>query len=267
MLLILIILLIFISNLFHSHVSTFSPSTSSSTLYQYSTPVSPHLAPSLEPSDSPNLKTPTSHQLLSSISSHISTIANNLSISSSSNSQSSLYLETAGGVHSPSLSGESQSSLLRPLRLPTILIGDSNLGGISTTRSAYDSLLISGYEVQAILLFPSPKWGNVGYLKNWAKRENLKVFGLGGPNDNLEYGGWGEPPKKSRDKEEDRENMTKFYQGLVEGREPRLGDEENPGGIESVVHFLKEKHQKRIWELETLAERTRESCWWPFTQQ
>lgn len=148
------------------------------------------------------------------------------------------------------------------------MIGSSQLGGISTTKSAYDSLLLSGYDVQAVLLFPAEKWGNVAYLRNWAEKEErsrgLRVFGLGGPND--EEGSWGEPPRRVDDKKQDRENMKKFYQGLVKGREARSG-EEDQGGVKGVVEFLKQRHEKRIWELESLAERTRESCWWPFTQQ
>ncbi len=93
------------------------------------------------------------------------------------------YVETAGGVHSPGPSGLSQAHLLRPLRLPTILIGSAELGGISTTRSAFESLLVAGYDVEAVLLFPSHRYGNVEYLRKFfAEEHNIPVFGLGGPN-------------------------------------------------------------------------------------
>ncbi len=42
--------------------------------------------------------------------------------------------------------------MLRPLRLPALLVGDPRLGGISATLSAYESLLLRGYDVDAILL-------------------------------------------------------------------------------------------------------------------
>ena len=49
-------------------------------------------------------------------------------------------VETAGGVCSPGPSGTLQCDLLRPLRLPAVLVGDANLGGISTTITALDVL-------------------------------------------------------------------------------------------------------------------------------
>ena len=45
----------------------------------------------------------------------------------------------------PSLSG-------RPFRIPSILVGDGQLGGISGTISAYESLTLRGYDVVAIVL-------------------------------------------------------------------------------------------------------------------
>ena len=40
-----------------------------------------------------------------------------------------------------------QCDLLRPLRLPGILVGDGRLGGISATLAALDTLALRGYEV------------------------------------------------------------------------------------------------------------------------
>ena len=65
------------------------------------------------------------------------------------------------GVHSPTLSGTSQIDGYRPLRLPIILVGDSHLGGISSTVSAYESLLIRGYELDSVLVFRED------YYRNW----------------------------------------------------------------------------------------------------
>lgn len=41
---------------------------------------------------------------------------------------------------------------VRPLRIPSILVGDGRLGGISGTISAYESLTLRGYDVVAIVL-------------------------------------------------------------------------------------------------------------------
>ena len=39
----------------------------------------------------------------------------------------------------------------RPFRLPAILVGDGQLGGISSTISAYESLKLRGYDVVAVV--------------------------------------------------------------------------------------------------------------------
>lgn len=39
----------------------------------------------------------------------------------------------------------------RPFRLPSILVGDGRLGGISGTISAYESLKLRGYDVVAVV--------------------------------------------------------------------------------------------------------------------
>jgi dethiobiotin synthetase/adenosylmethionine--8-amino-7-oxononanoate aminotransferase len=78
-----------------------------------------------------------------------------------------MYVETAGGVHSPALSGTTQADCYRPLRLPTVLIGDSRLGGISSTISSYESLLLRGYSIDAVLLFYDD------YYQNWKVPQTL----------------------------------------------------------------------------------------------
>ena len=45
-----------------------------------------------------------------------------------------------------------QADVYRPLRLPVILVGDGRLGGISCTLSAFESLVIRGYDVKAVVV-------------------------------------------------------------------------------------------------------------------
>ncbi|KNC81657.1 hypothetical protein, variant [Sphaeroforma arctica JP610] len=72
-------------------------------------------------------------------------------ISGSDTELSSMTLvETAGGVLSPSATIRPQADVYRPLRLPVVLIGDPKLGGISSTLSAYESLIVRGYDVVAL---------------------------------------------------------------------------------------------------------------------
>ena len=63
-------------------------------------------------------------------------------------------VETAGGVASPAPSGTLQCDLLRPLSasLPSLLVGDGNLGGISQTICAAESLTARGHDVGLVVL-------------------------------------------------------------------------------------------------------------------
>ena len=196
------------------------------------------------------------------------------SVAGASQAKSVAYVETAGGVHSPAPSGRSISSVLRPLRIPTILIGSAALGGISTTRSAYESLVLAGYDVEAILLFPSQgQLGNVAYLRELMREGTFgefgaptKVFGLGGPSGS-EGAAWGPPPQRYGSEEEDKQRMQTFYEGLVHGNsEIGQSGEESAGGLLDVIRHLRQRHAERIKELETLAGRSRSQVWWPFTQ-
>lgn len=165
-------------------------------------------------------------------------------------------VETAGGVHSPAPSGTSQADVLRALRLPVVLIGSSQLGGISTTRAALESLHMRGYDVDAVLLFPSPRYQNDLYLQQLLRDElDLPVFAVGGPSAQ----GWGAPPVRAAHTADDVAQMRTYYHGLVHGTN------EHPG-LFPVVRHLRERHAARLAELTTLAPRTYAQCWWPFTQ-
>jgi bifunctional dethiobiotin synthetase / adenosylmethionine---8-amino-7-oxononanoate aminotransferase len=82
-------------------------------------------------------------------------------------------VETAGGVLSPGPSKNLQADIYRPFRLPIILVGDSKLGGITTTLSAYESLRLRGYTVHAIVMIEHPgtnKYGNVVMIREHLER-------------------------------------------------------------------------------------------------
>lgn len=253
-----------------AHVSRYVSAAHYRTLYRFSEPVSPHLAVELErrarlaereagQEPSP----PSDDEFVRDVGEWIRDAA-----AQEADRHAVAYVETAGGVHSPGPSGLSQSHLLRPLRLPTILIGSAELGGISTTRSAFESLLVAGYDVDAVLLFPSPRYGNVEYLRKFfAEEHGIPVFGLGGPNGSSAEA-YGPPPMRNIDSSTDKVAMRHFYQGLVSGHHADLADsgEHTPGGVYNVVRHLREKHTQRIAQLSTMAQRTRDTCWWPFTQ-
>eukprot|EP00434_Breviolum_minutum_P009190 symbB.v1.2.008097.t1/scaffold503.1/size194688/12 len=60
-------------------------------------------------------------------------------------------VETAGGPLSPGPNHTFQADLYAPLTLPCILVGDSKLGGISTTVCAYEALKARGQQPHFIL--------------------------------------------------------------------------------------------------------------------
>ncbi|KAF9020973.1 PLP-dependent transferase [Hymenopellis radicata] len=137
-------------------------------LYQYQEPVSPHLAARLAAGDDESL-IPTDATVVNSIAHHIRKCA------AMAAGASHMYVETAGGVHSPTLSGTTQLDCYRPLFLPTVLVGDSKLGGISSTISAYESLLLRGYIVDAILLFRDEYYRNWEYLRRYFADRGVHV--------------------------------------------------------------------------------------------
>ena len=54
--------------------------------------------------------------------------------------------------------------------MPSVLVGDATLGGISHTLCAYDSLIMRGYEISAIPIFMDDDLDNADYLDHLTKR-------------------------------------------------------------------------------------------------
>ncbi|KAL7267481.1 hypothetical protein RUND412_009929 [Rhizina undulata] len=209
------------------HVSRFAKEVRAECLLQYKDPVSPHLV-AIEP--------PSDEILLESIRKRIATYT--------SSTPSTLFLETAGGVHSPTLSGTSQADLYRPLRLPVILVADSRLGGISSSISAFESLHIRGYDIEGVLLFKDEYYRNDGYLEEYFSTRGIQTGVIPAP------------PKRVEDsREKDSDALGRYY-------EAQSGSE----SILSMLEQLKGKHEKRIDKLENMAEEAVTKIWYPFTQ-
>jgi dethiobiotin synthetase/adenosylmethionine--8-amino-7-oxononanoate aminotransferase len=146
--------------------------TSSTTLYEWETPVSPHYASRLE-------QYPVSdEQVLTSLRDCLDGLKG----------ASHVWVETAGGVLSPSSSSPDNSSprhahdksgwgwvtqadLYRPLieRSSVVMIGDGRLGGISSTLSSLESLLVRGYNVSGVILLESG-YDNQEAIQEYASR-------------------------------------------------------------------------------------------------
>lgn len=156
-----------------------------------------------------------------------------------------LFLETAGGVHSPGPSGTPQADLYTPLRAPVILVGDSKLGGISQTIAAYESLKIRGHDVETVLLFSDSQYENHRYLEEYfAKHAGITVETVP------------EPPTRVEDPRAETEQMTSYYENLT--------SEES---ITKVLHTLDQRSKQRIERLGSMSKKAIDTIWYPFTQQ
>ncbi|KAI7908236.1 pyridoxal phosphate-dependent transferase [Cokeromyces recurvatus] len=153
-----------------------------------------------------------------------------------------LFLETAGGIHSPVMSGTPQADFYRPLRLPTLLIGDSNLGGISTTLTSFESLRLRGYDIPIILLFNRPNYKNHVLIGERVKKNGVLQVATIPP-----------PPQPIEDPISEEESMKRYYTQVDECLVP-------------VIEQLDTAHQARFDRLETMAQKSRDILWWPFTQ-
>jgi len=154
-------------------------------------------------------------------------------------------ISTILGVHSPTLSGSTQLDAYRPLFLPTILIGDSRLGGISSTISTYESLLLRGYIVDAVLLFREDYYQNWEYLASYFAEKDVPVTAIP------------PPPTRLPSPQEDIVSLEKYYKNISESES---------SGLSQVIAQLTERHEYRLDELDSMPARTHTRIWWPFVQ-
>ncbi|KAI0774996.1 onanonoxo-7-onima-8-eninoihtemlysoneda [Trametes elegans] len=210
-------------------------------LFRFDDPVSPHLAALRANEQSTVERTvPTDDAFVNAVASHIRDCSRHIQ------SPSHMYVETAGGVHSPTLSGTTQLDAYRPLFLPTVLIGDSRLGGISSTIASYEAMLLRGYIVDAILLFRDEYYRNWEYLTPYFAERGIPVVSVA------------PPPERAPDPALDASLTESYYKDMV----PTSGD----GAIFDVIKHLDTCHTRRLGELDTMPRRTLDSIWWPFVQ-
>ncbi|EFP88847.2 uncharacterized protein PGTG_14186 [Puccinia graminis f. sp. tritici CRL 75-36-700-3] len=228
------------------HVSKFTGSeVSTKCLYTFSDPVSPHLAAERMRKQAAHAGslpvTPTDHELITSIYDHVNLTARSLG----ENRIGSLYIETAGGVHSPTLAGNSQLEAFRPLRLPTILIGSPLLGGISSTVSAYESLRIHGFDIDLLLVLKEEYYENYRYLERWAQERALDFAAVESP-----------PELINNDSRKEFDQMNAFYHRITHPT----------SSVSNAVRILQARHLHRVEQLESMPERALKQIWWPFLQ-
>ncbi|KAI9470567.1 MAG: pyridoxal phosphate-dependent transferase [Benjaminiella poitrasii] len=212
------------------HVKTYNPSSllRTNTLYTYPDPVSPHIATDKPPHDD---------QVLARVKQQMMDY-----VKQQKKNGSYFFLETAGGIHSPVMSGTPQVDFYRSLRLPTLLIGDSNLGGISTTLTSFESLRLRGYDVPTILLFNQPSYKNHVLIEQQTSKNGVLQVATIPP-----------PPVPLEDPVSEEASMNRYYAQVDDYLVP-------------VIEQLDIAHQERFDRLETMAQKSRDILWWPFTQ-
>jgi dethiobiotin synthetase/adenosylmethionine--8-amino-7-oxononanoate aminotransferase len=153
--------------------------SSTTTLFDWETPASPHVASRVED------KPVSDEQVLGALN---ACLDEKLTNSSPTNTNTTIWIETAGGVLSPSSSSPdnrlsyhacddkewgwvTQGDLYQPLmeKGSVILVGDGRLGGISATLSSLESLLLRGYDVVGIVLLESG-YNNQRAIQEYASR-------------------------------------------------------------------------------------------------
>lgn len=212
-----------------SHVRSFHQQINCKTLYQFSDPVSPHIAARASAGVSDN-------EIRASVFGELHRYAQDAE-------QAVAILEGAGGVLSPSPSGTPQADLYRPLRLPTFLVGDHKLGGIGTTISAWESLHVRGYDVLGIGLFADDRYDNHSYLREYFVERNVDCLSVG------------LPPERLASQSADVKAMGDYYQNA--GESERLAD--------FTSRFL-QTHKQRIEGLREMPAEANDNIWHPFLQ-
>jgi dethiobiotin synthetase/adenosylmethionine--8-amino-7-oxononanoate aminotransferase len=154
-------------------------------------------------------------------------------------------VETAGGPLSPGPSGTPQADLFRPLRLPVILVGDHRLGGISSTISAAESLIMRGYDIDAVVCFnDNGKYKNSQYLVNYFQQRAIAAFEIP----------W-IPSLDGCTTKEETQTMTSYYKR-----------QSGANHTYKVAAHIIDRHIERVKNLKNLSARTKKAIWHPFTQ-
>ena len=132
--------------------------------------------------------------------------------------------------------------------MPVVLVADSRLGGISSTLSAFESLLVRGYDVHHVFLFKDDYYKNHNYLRDYFKKRDIRVRHFHPP-----------PMRPTLINEEtleqDEKNMREYYTRLCQ--EPT---------INIARRYLAELNEERAYRLDKMAGQAQSHIWYPFTQ-
>lgn len=144
------------------------------------------------------------------------------------------------------MSGSTQVNAYRPLLLPTILVGDPKLGGLSSTISAYESLLLRGYHIDGVAMFRDSYYRNFEYLAQYFAEQGIPFYSVT------------HPPDKPEDAEHNYRVTREYYSQLTDGAED--------GVMMRFDDQLDHAHRQRLDILGSMPKRTLDTVWWPFVQ-
>lgn len=220
----------------HRYVRKFT-GQSVTTLFQFNDPVSPHVAARTASS------IPSDDEILQSLYVRLEQAAGDQT--AESETPGIALVETAGGVLSPAPSGKPQADVFRPMRLPAVLVADHRLGGIGSTISAAESLILRGYDIDSVVCFDDQGvYENASYLESYFADMNIKTTTVP----------W-LPDLVGKAEQEELQLMSAYYQSTSVGSE-----------LYDVADNLMQKHSSRLETVNSLAARTAKSIWHPFTQ-
>jgi dethiobiotin synthetase/adenosylmethionine--8-amino-7-oxononanoate aminotransferase len=139
-----------------------------------------------------------------------------------------------------------QADIFRPMRLPAVLVGDHRLGGIASTISAAESLILRGYDIDAVICFDDKsKYQNGEYLKGYFEKMGIPAFELP----------WVPSGIDECEEKEERERMADYYQRASKSDQAH-----------QVAENIIDRHSGRFSKMENMASRTNDIIWHPFTQ-
>eukprot|EP00899_Mesostigma_viride_P020781 jgi/Mesvir1/28704/Mv19675-RA.1 len=219
-------------------------------LYAWPQPLSPHLA-AAQPGAPPPVDDATLVHAIQAVLEHVA--GNRAALlggqrkqgpASSSPASPLILIETAGGVASPGPSGSLQCDIYRGLRLPCVLVGDGRLGGISATITAYESLLLRGFDTVAVVVVDGG-YQNHSFLAEYFQKSTFRpqcIISLPAL-----------PAPSQEGDEAGADALRDWY---------RRGSAQ----FRQLASTLREAHTRQLVEMDRAGKRAMDTFWWPFTQ-
>lgn len=127
------------------------------------------------------------------------------------------------------------------------MVASPHLGGISATLASYESLLLRGYTVDAILCLEEAYYENWRYFSQWSEERGISFATMQ------------QPPEQHPDRHHDIKQMSTYYGSVVD-------DTKSTGSLHELIAKLQNLHEERHAKLRAAPAEARTSYWYPFVQ-